>query len=168
MSVAEKLAQFRMHAMDLEKGAVLEPGCVYIAPLIEQVALPEGIHGFSSPKSSTGRLDIFTRLITDQAEHFDRIPAQYRGPLYLEIAPHSFSILARMGDRLAQIRLQRGTPPKGQKRLESLQKSQKLVDTRDPVLQDNNIAIRVDLSGGTSGARSKQPTQKCYRGLPGA
>lgn len=99
-----------MHAIDLTKGAVLETGCVYLAPVQEELALPSYIHGAANPKSSTGRVDVFTRLIIDGAQSFDYIPPGYQGPLWAEISPCTFSILARTGSRLSQIRLRRGPP----------------------------------------------------------
>lgn len=101
-------SDLQMHRMDISRGAVLETGCVYLALLSESLALPPGISGRANPKSSTGRLDVFTRLITDHGEAFDDVPEGYHGPLYLEISPRTFSILARQGDRLNQIRLRRG------------------------------------------------------------
>ena len=99
-----------MHAIDLTKGAVLETGCVYLAQVQEELALPPHIHGAANPKSSTGRIDVFTRLTVDGAQSFDHIPAGYHGPLYAEISPCTFSILARTGARLSQVRLRRGPP----------------------------------------------------------
>lgn len=102
-----------MHAIDLSGGAVLETGCVYLVELQERLALPEDIAAAMNPKSSTGRLDVFTRVIGDRAAAFDQLPAGYAGPLYVEIAPRTFSVLARTGDRLVQARLRRGTPENG-------------------------------------------------------
>lgn len=97
-----------MHQIDLSKGAVLETGCVYLAPLLETAALPDTLHGAANPKSSTGRIDVFTRLIVDGAQAFDHVPTGYHGPLWAEICPRTFSILARPGARLSQLRLRRG------------------------------------------------------------
>jgi dCTP deaminase len=99
-----------MHRIDLTQGAVLEKGCVYVAPLMESLTLPADIHGAANPKSSTGRLDVFTRMIVDGADAFDLAPAAYRGPLFAEISPCTFSILAKEGARLSQLRLRRGPP----------------------------------------------------------
>ncbi len=101
-------SDLQMHQMDISDGAILETGCVYLARLQERLDLPGGISGRANPKSSTGRLDVFTRVITDQAAAFDDVPAGYGGPLYLEICPRTFSVFAREGDRLAQLRLRRG------------------------------------------------------------
>ncbi|MEJ0093675.1 MAG: 2'-deoxycytidine 5'-triphosphate deaminase [Methylocella sp.] len=87
-----------------EAGAVLERGCVYVIPLLEHLRLPDGISALANPKSSTGRLDIFTRLITDHSEVFDRVSRGYEGPLYAEVSPRSFSVRVRKGAKLNQIR----------------------------------------------------------------
>lgn len=108
--VTERIADVAMHELDLTSGAVLERGCVYIAELQERVALPRGIAGRANPKSSTGRVDVFVRLLTDHGPVFDDVAEGYDGPLYLEIAPQTFSILVRPGTRLNQLRLKRGTP----------------------------------------------------------
>lgn len=110
-TVAQMLEEpgLEMYRRDLtEDGAVLETGCVYLVPLQESLKLPAGISGRANPKSSTGRIDVFTRVVTDKGRAFDDVPEGYTGPLYLEISPRTFSVLARPGDRLAQLRLRRG------------------------------------------------------------
>ncbi len=107
-AVADRLATFEMHRMDLTGGAVLEKGCVYVIPLMEHLALPAGLSGVANAKSSTGRLDLLTRTITDGGTEFDRIPDGYAGPLWAEVCPRSFSVLVRPGMRLNQLRLRRG------------------------------------------------------------
>ena len=107
-TVKEKLKNITMHKIDLTNGAVLEKGCVYIVPLQERLNIPSNISGMANPKSSTGRLDIFTRVITDKAIEFDRISPGYVGPLYAEISPLTFSVLVHQGSRLSQLRLRRG------------------------------------------------------------
>ena len=97
-----------MHTVDLARGAVLETGCVYLAPLQERLKLPPGITAMMNPKSSTGRIDVFTRVITDRGEAFDRAPDGYDGPLYAEISPCTFSVLVHEGDRLSQVRFREG------------------------------------------------------------
>ena len=104
----EQIERFVLHSMDLGEGAVLEVGCVYVAEIEEALALPAGLCGFANPKSSTGRLDVFTRVIADHAPEFDRTVAGYRGPLYLEICPQTFPILVRRGSRLSQLRFRGG------------------------------------------------------------
>lgn len=106
--LSSRAAPLVMHEIDLSAGAVLETGCVYLVPLMEHLALPTDMEGRANPKSSTGRLDVFTRVITDKAERFDTADAGYCGPLYVEIAPRTFSVLARTGDTLVQLRLRMG------------------------------------------------------------
>ncbi len=106
--VIDRIAEFEMHRMDLTAGAVLEKGCVYLIPLMEQLALPAGITAVANAKSSTGRLDLLTRTIVDGGTEFDRIPEGYTGPLYAEVCPKSFSVLVRAGQRLNQIRFRSG------------------------------------------------------------
>lgn len=105
----EQLAAFARDedAINLEHGAVLERGCVYVIPLLERLRLPDSILGVANPKSSTGRLDIFTRLITDRSETFDRVARGYDGALYAEVSPRSFPARVRTGSKLNQIRFRR-------------------------------------------------------------
>jgi dCTP deaminase len=110
--VADRLADVKMHALDLTQGAVLEKGCVYIAEIQERLALPSDIAARANPKSSTGRVDVFVRLLTDRSGAFDDVAEGYTGPLYVEIAPQTFSVLVRAGTRLNQLRLKRGQPPR--------------------------------------------------------
>jgi dCTP deaminase len=109
--VADRLDdQLVMHQIDLRPGAVLETGCVYLVQVLEELALPQHIHGAANPKSSTGRIDVFTRVIIDGAQSFDYVPAGYHGPMWAEISPCTFSILVRTGTRMSQVRLRRGPP----------------------------------------------------------
>ena len=102
-TVKERLDDFTMHTVDLTGGAVLEKGCVYVVPLLEHLELPNGVSGAASAKSSIGRLDLLTRIITDHGTEFDRIPDGYSGPLYVEICPQSFSVIAKTGQMLNQV-----------------------------------------------------------------
>jgi dCTP deaminase len=111
-TVPQRIAHVAMHELDLTRGVVLEKGCVYIAELQERLALPPGISARANPKSSTGRVDVFVRLLTDNSVAFDDVAEGYSGPTYIEIAPQTFSILVRPGTRLNQLRLKRGDPPK--------------------------------------------------------
>jgi dCTP deaminase len=111
-TVAERLSDVAMHELDLTKGAVLERGCVYIAEVQERLRLPKGVQARANPKSSTGRVDVFVRLLTDHSAAFDDVAEGYAGPCFLEIAPQTFSVLVRTGTRLNQLRLKRGDPPK--------------------------------------------------------
>jgi dCTP deaminase len=111
-TVASRISDVAMHELDLSRGAVLEKGCVYIAELQERLTLPPGISARANPKSSTGRVDVFVRLLSDNQPAFDDVREAYDGPTYIEIAPQTFSILVRTGTRLNQLRLKRGEPPK--------------------------------------------------------
>jgi len=159
-TVMEKIDRFRMHEIDLSHGAVLEKGCVYVVPLMESLKLPRGIAGIANPKSSTGRLDIFTRTITDHSSAFERIRAGYHGPLYLEISPRSFSVVVREGTRLNQLRLRRGVSTFSDAAIRRLHEEVGLID-REPGREDvsNGLALSVDLSGlrngGLVGYRAK-------------
>ncbi len=97
-----------MHTLDLTGGAVLETGCVYLVPLLEELNLPKDLSAAANPKSSTGRIDVFVRAVADNGQAFDAVPPGYKGPLYAEISPRTFSVLARTGDRLLQLRVRRG------------------------------------------------------------
>jgi dCTP deaminase len=110
--VLDRIADVAMHAIDLSGGVVLEKGCVYIARLQERLSLPKGLIARANPKSSTGRVDVFVRLLTDRGASFDDVDEGYGGPLFLEIAPQTFSILVRPGTRLNQLRLKTGEPPR--------------------------------------------------------
>jgi len=111
-TVAERIADVAMHEVDLTRGAVLERGCVYIAELQERLTLPAGVSARANPKSSTGRVDVFVRLLSDRGNAFDDVDPGYDGPIYMEIAPQTFSVLVRTGTRLNQLRLKRGQPPR--------------------------------------------------------
>ena len=132
-TVRQRLADVAMHQLDLEDGAVLEKGCVYIAELQERLKLPPEVNARANPKSSTGRVDVFVRLLTDHGAAFDDVRAGYDGPLYMEIAPQTFSILVRSGTRLNQLRLKAGSPPR--------------LETRD---------VGVDLTEGVAGFRGRR------------
>jgi dCTP deaminase len=148
--VADRIAHLKLHQIDLSHGAVLETGCVYIVPLMESLALPPDIAASANPKSSTGRLDVFTRVIADQSRGFDRIEAGYRGPLYAEISPKTFPVLVRAGTRLSQIRFRRGHATLGADALRALHKQERLVDIADADVSDG-IAVGVDLAGSGAG-----------------
>ena len=106
--VSACIANLALHEIDLERGAVLETGCVYVAELQESLALPSSVAAAANPKSSTGRIDVFTRVITDRAREFDMIEQGYNGPLYAEISPRTFPVLVRAGSRLSQVRFRQG------------------------------------------------------------
>ena len=149
-TVAERLEELVLHKMPLRDGAVLETGCVYIVPLLESLSLPNSISAAANPKSSTGRLDIFTRVISDHAQEFDSVPAAYDGPLYVEISPRTFSILVRTGSRLSQIRFRAGQPMASDALIHELH-------AREPLIIDSDInisgglALSVDLLSAVGG-----------------
>jgi dCTP deaminase len=158
-ALAERLGEFEMHRVDLRPGAVLEKGCVYLVPLVEGLALPPGLSAVANAKSSTGRLDLFTRLIADRGREFDRIEAGYAGPLYAEISPRSFSVLVRPGMRLNQIRFRRGAALVDDEGLRALNAAERLVD--GPAHIAGGLAFSVDLKprdGGLIGWRAKPHT----------
>ncbi|HTR89480.1 MAG TPA: 2'-deoxycytidine 5'-triphosphate deaminase [Solirubrobacteraceae bacterium] len=107
-SVEEKLQDLAFQKIDLRDGATLERDRPYLVPLLEELRLPPEVHAKTNPKSSTGRLDVFTRVITDRNHRFDEIASGYRGKLYLEVVPRSFAIRAKTGVALNQIRLLSG------------------------------------------------------------
>jgi dCTP deaminase len=153
-TVMDKIARLGMHEVALGGGAVLEKGCVYIVPLAERLALDERINGFANPKSSTGRLDVFTRLITDRGVRFDTVPAGYRGPLFAEVSPRTFSVLVRPGTRLAQLRLRRGSADVAPQALWRLHEEIGLIDApldRREVHEHGSVALCLDLAGGADG-----------------
>jgi len=140
---------------------VLETGCVYIVPLLEKLALPKTISASANPKSSTGRLDIFTRVMTDFGQEFDKIPAGYTGPLYIEVSPRTFPIIARTGSRLSQIRFREGNAMLSEAELHDVHASETLVASETPNISGGGIALSIDLSGDSDrlvGYRGKHHT----------
>jgi dCTP deaminase len=160
-TVAERIDELKLHEISLSDGAVLETGCVYIVPLMESLALPPDIAASTNPKSSTGRLDVFTRVIADGTRGFDRMQAGYHGPLYIEISPKTFPVLVREGSRLSQIRFQRGRAVLEPRALAALHHLERLVDDPDADV-GQGVAISVDLCGfgpnGLVGYRAKRHT----------
>jgi dCTP deaminase len=146
-AVEDKLARLSMHEIDLSGGAVLETGCVYIVPLLESLALPREISASANPKSSTGRLDIFTRVMTDFGQEFDKIAAGYQGPLWLEVSPRTFPIVARTGSRLSQIRFRQGQALLDETELLGLHQAETLVASDNPNVSGGGIALSIDLAG---------------------
>jgi dCTP deaminase len=145
-AVAQRIAELKLHEFSLTTGAVLETGCVYIVPLIESLDLPADIAAATNPKSSTGRLDVFTRVIADETRGFDRVAGGYKGPLYAEISPKTFPVLVREGSRLSQLRLRRGDAALGAEALRALHARERLVDRAEAVMGDG-VAVSIDLSG---------------------
>jgi dCTP deaminase len=168
--VADKLAHLKLHSIDLSAGAVLETGCVYIAPLLESMALPGALAAATNPKSSTGRLDVFTRVIADGVAAFDQIPAGYRGPLYAEICPQTFPVVVRKGSRLSQMRFRIGAAATSDLALVELNRRERLVSAEQADIA-SGIALSVDLTGdrqGLIGWRAKRHTGLVDVDVPGA
>jgi dCTP deaminase len=166
-TVLDKIQQLDAYPIDISNGAVLEKGCVYVVPLLEALHLKSGVIAFANPKSSTGRLDVLTRLIADGCSSFDRLDKGYQGPLYAEIAPRTFSVVVREGTRLNQLRFRRGSPVIPSSEL------QRLHDTGQLVLSGTNeqnfaerkmLRLTVDLHGestnGLIGYRAKKHTDR--------
>jgi dCTP deaminase len=159
--VEDKLERLKLHEIDLTAGAVLETGCVYVVPLLETLALPAEVSASANPKSSTGRLDIFTRVLTDFGQEFDKIPAGYNGQLYMEVSPRTFPIIARTGSRLSQIRFRIGDALLSEGDLRDLHHAERLIAADPPNISGNGIAMSIDLrgaDGGLVGYRGKHHT----------
>jgi dCTP deaminase len=160
-SVLDRLGDgLMMHALDLASGAVLERGCVYLVELAERLRLPADLSGAANPKSSTGRIDVFVRLVADSAAGrrvaFDDIPAGYQGPLYAEISPRTFSILVREGSSLNQLRLKQGAPRLDDRALRALHAAEPLIDGAPDI--DGGVGLSVDLKSadGPIGWRARR------------
>jgi dCTP deaminase len=148
--VPRKLDELTLHVVDLGQGAALETGCVYVVPLIERLALPPHIAAAANPKSSTGRLDVFTRVIADGVDAFDTMPAGYHGRLYAEICPQTFPIVVRRGSYLSQLRFRVGDPTERDVVLGDMQRRLVLVSGGVENIR-GGIALSVDLAGGPDG-----------------
>lgn len=145
-----------MQAIDLSSGAVLERGCVYLVELNERLSLPDSIEGAANPKSSTGRIDVFVRLVTDHGVAFDEIPAGYHGPLYAEISPRTFSILAREGSSLNQLRLKSGDCRLDDDALRRLHAFTPLVDGEAKISGGLCLSVSLAGDGGRVGWRARR------------
>jgi dCTP deaminase len=152
-TVAQRIQELKLHEVSLTDGAVLETGCVYIVPLLERLVLPQEISAAANPKSSTGRLDVFTRVIADELRGFDQLEPGYHGPLYAEISPRTFPVLVRKGSRLSQIRFRRGSALLGADALRALHQRERLVDSDEADVSEG-VAVSVDLSGDLAPAHA--------------
>lgn len=150
-TVAERINGLALHQLDLSAGAVLEKGCVYLVPLRERVRLPSNVVARANPKSSTGRIDVFVRLVTDHGVQYDTVPGGYEGPLFAEISPRTFSLLVRTGTRLNQLRLRRGAARLSDEALKARHEKTPLV-TGAPVQIDGGLRLSLDLSPEAVGA----------------
>jgi len=148
-TVEDRIRDLRMMRVDLTRAAILEKGCVYIVPLLESVNLPSDVSARANPKSTTGRLDIFTRLITDYGAEFEGVPAGYKGRLYAEIVPRTFTVAVRAGMRLNQLRFVRGKPLSSDSTITTLDEEETLVylDENSPVKAqvDRGLLVSVNL-----------------------
>lgn len=149
--VASKLKDLVIATIDLSDSAVLRRGSVYIVPLLEELNLPYFLWGKANPKSTTGRLDVFTRLLSDYVGEFESVPEGYKGKLYAEIAPRTFSIVVHEGTRLNQLRLVKGRPAPSESRLLALHEEQGLVYSQEEILQPTiskkSLWLSLDLKG---------------------
>ena len=162
-TVEDKLKAVFMHEVDLTEGAVLEAGSVYIVPLLERAEFSARVSGGANPKSSTGRIDVFTRLITDYAPSFDRVVAGYRGPLYAEICPQTFPVLVRKGSRLNQLRIRHGSPSFSDTALRRLHEQAPLVDGEPNI--DDGLALSIGLKGSADAGKRIGFRAKKHTGL---
>ena len=158
-NVKDLLNKFEMHQIDMREGAVLEKGCVYLVPIEEKLNLPANLSAVANAKSSTGRLDLLTRIITNKGTEFDRIPTGYKGQLFVEICPRSFSVLVRPGMRLNQIRFRQGQAILTDEELLELHNKEKLIDSVPKI--DAGLGFSVDLQpakGSLVGYQAKPHT----------
>jgi len=144
--------------ISLEGGATLQRGSVYLVPLLESLALPATVRGRSNPKSTTGRLDVFTRVVTDGTPRFDEIQSGYRGALYLEVSPQSFPVRVHAGASLNQLRLLEGPTSMSDAGLAALYGQTPLLYDDDDrpvpierVAFNDGLCMGIDLSGRTTG-----------------
>jgi dCTP deaminase len=160
-TVMERVEDLKLHEIDLTQGAVLETNCVYVAELMEGLNLPDTLSAAANPKSSTGRIDVFTRVITDRTRSFDTVSAGYKGPLFAEISPKTFPILARLGSRLSQMRFRNGGAVLDDAGHRALHAREPIVTSADPSFH-NGVAVSIDLAGFGSdsilGYRAKRHT----------
>jgi dCTP deaminase len=166
-TVLDKIQALDAYPIDISDGAVLEKGCVYVVPLLEALNLKSGVIAFANPKSSTGRLDILTRLIGDNSMSFDRLDKGYQGPLYVEIAPRTFSVVVHQGTRLNQLRFRRGSPVIAASELQRLHDEGQLIlsnATDQNFIERKMLRLSVDLHGGGKGGligyRAKKHTDR--------
>jgi len=154
-TVEAKINDLRMTRVDLTSASVFEKDCVYIVPLLEEVHLPDNISGKANPKSTTGRLDVFTRLITDYGIEFDRVPAGYKGKLYAEIVSRTFTVRIRAGMKLSQLRFVQGVADSQDREIKKLDREQTLVymDENSPTKArlDRGLRVTVNLEASEKG-----------------
>ena len=157
-TVMDKLPELAMESIDLRDGAILEKNRPYLIPLIEQLRLPQGIRAKTNPKSSTGRLDIFTRVISDRSHKFDEIGEGYDGQLFLEVVSRSFTIKVQTTLSLNQLRLIKGNPGCAEGELLRTHQEEPILLYPDgqtnsllAPAEDNTVALSANLAGEMSG-----------------
>ena len=155
-TVESKIKETKMSEIDLTRATVFEKGCVYIVPLLESLRLPGDTYAKANPKSSTGRLDIFTRLLCDYGSEFERAPEGYKGRLYAEVVPRTFSVILREGIRLNQLRLVRGSPPPSDAKLHELDEQETLVYQEEGLPKDAHIDEGVRISVNLTGDKESR------------
>lgn len=155
-TIAAKIRSLQLDEIDLSQPSLLTKGNVFIIPLVETLALPSDVSGKANPKSTTGRLDIFTRLMTEWGAEFEEVPSGYRGSLYLEVVPRTFSIIVKAGTKLNQVRFWRGSPQRDDDYLRDLDRKRKLVyyesgnhSTQSPEESAKGVvSVRATIGGG--------------------
>ncbi len=164
-TVEQKIEELAFERIDLRDGATLERDRPYLVPLIEELRLPSEIRAKANPKSSTGRLDVFTRVLTDRNHRFDEIPAGYRGRLYLEVVPRTFAIRVKTGLALNQVRLMHGDGRLGDEELIALHRRCPLLYRGSRPVPDSQLSLAdglflsLDVSGSAEsivGYRAKK------------
>lgn len=155
--VMDCLPDLCMTELDLTKPQLFERGAVYLVPLQESLALPPHIEGTASPKSSTGRLDIFVRLLTDNATIYDTVIAGYNGQLFVEISPLTFPIIIRAGDRLNQLRLRQGDVRVSDADLSTLHAQVPLLRQHEATHITQGLWISIDLHGTQHNSKGENP-----------
>lgn len=150
--ISSKIRELQLEEIDLSQPALLDAGSVFIVPLIESLELPADMRGKANPKSTTGRLDIFTRLMADGSGRFEVVPEGYSGNLYVEIVPQTFPIIVREGTKLNQVRFFRGDPERNDEELRLMSRTGKLIynengDAPTEIVIEDGLRISVDLQG---------------------
>jgi dCTP deaminase len=168
--VERKLREYSLEAVDLTGGAILEPNRPYLIPLVERLDLPPTVRARANPKSSTGRLDVFTRLVTDHNYRFDDVPAGYSGPLYLELVSRTFTIRVHPGLALNQLRLAVGDTvvPDSEIPRDNVLRSAKAKIPEHQLTIKDGLHLTLDLEGdeqGVVGYRARRSSSVLDLGL---
>ena len=156
--IIDRIKEFGMHTINIAEGAVLEKGCVYVIPLMESLHLPDGVSGVANAKSSTGRLDLLTRLITDFGSEFDRIESGYDGPLYAEVCPRSFSVFVKQGTLLNQVRFSNGASTLSTEDYDQISLANQIDSTRVDLAEGLDFSVDLSLANDLVGYKAKQHT----------